>query len=252
MPIFRLGKKLSFPPPYLADPDGLLAVGGDLSPERLLLAYRKGIFPWYSEGLPILWYSPDPRMVLLSHQLHVSRSLKKFIRKRKYKITLDRAFPEVIANCARVPRPNQNGTWITRDMERAYNELHRLGYAHSVEAWSDGKLVGGAYGVSLGALFCGESMFALADNASKVALTTLVHQLHRWGIWLIDCQVYTKHLARFGAIEWPRSKYLRALKDALKYPTRSGKWRLDGDLEFGPSEFQLTPHPKALKWEQPQ
>ncbi len=249
MPVFRLGKQLTFPPPYLAEDDGLLAIGGDLSPERLLLAYRQGIFPWYSDGLVILWYSPDPRLVLLSHKLYINRSLRKFIRKRKYRITLDRAFEEVITNCAEVPRPGQNGTWISPDIKEAYIELHKMGYAHSVEAWSDDKLVGGAYGVCVGGIFCGESMFTLESNASKVAFASLVHQLHRWGIWLTDCQVYTRHLARLGAEEWPRSKFLRVLREVVKRPDLKGVWELDPDLEWGPQAFQLPPLPEALKWE---
>lgn len=227
MPVFRLNARLAFPPPELADESGLLAVGGDLRPERLLLAYSLGIFPWYSEGLPILWYSPDPRLVLESGDLLVSRSLKKTLRRGRYRVTFDTAFDRVIRACADAPRPGQHGTWITDDMVRAYGRLHELGYAHSVEAWLDGELAGGLYGVSLGAGFFGESMFARADDASKVAFVTLVEQLRRWGIDLIDCQVHTEHLARFGAVEWPRERFLERLADVLAQPTRSGRWRLD-------------------------
>jgi leucyl/phenylalanyl-tRNA--protein transferase len=227
MPVFRLNARLAFPPPDLADESGLLAVGGDLKPERLLLAYSLGIFPWYSDGLPILWYSPDPRLVLESADLVVSRSLRKTLRRGQYRVTLDTAFDRVIRACADAPRPGQQGTWITDDMVRAYRRLHELGYAHSAEAWLDGELAGGLYGVSLGAGFFGESMFARADDASKVAFVTLVEQLGRWGIDLIDCQVHTEHLARFGAVEWPRERFLARLAAALEKPTRSGRWRLD-------------------------
>ncbi len=227
MPVFRLNARLAFPPPELADESGLLAVGGDLEPQRLLLAYSLGIFPWYSEGLPILWYSPDPRLVLEHRELVVSRSLKKTLRRGHYRVTLDTAFDRVIRACADAPRPGQHGTWITEDMVCAYRRLHDLGYAHSAEAWLDGELAGGLYGVSLGAGFFGESMFARADDASKVAFVTLVEQLGRWGIDLIDCQVHTEHLARFGAVEWPRDRFLRRLAGALAKPTRSGRWSLD-------------------------
>ena len=227
MPVYRLGKQLAFPPPDQAEESGLLAVGGDLRPERLLLAYSLGIFPWYHEGIPILWYSPDPRTVLEPSALVVSRSLRKAIRRAPYRVTLDTAFGEVIRACAKVPRPGQDGTWITRDMIRAYDRLHELGYAHSVEAWRGDELVGGLYGVSLGRAFFGESMFARADDASKIAFVALVEQLERWDIELIDCQVHTEHLERFGAVEWPRERFLAALAAALEHPTRGGPWRFD-------------------------
>ncbi len=226
MPVFRLDDRLLFPPVDGAE-DGLLAVGGDLRPERLVLAYRSGIFPWYSAGQPILWHSPDPRMVLLAGDLRVSRSLRKTIKQGRYRITLDTAFRRVIEACARARRPGQRGTWITAEMKDAYTELHRRGLAHSVEAWREEKLVGGLYGVSLGAAFFGESMFAAAPDASKVAFVALVEQLARWGIALIDSQVHTDHLARFGASEWPRAAYLRALRKALARPTRDGPWAFD-------------------------
>jgi leucyl/phenylalanyl-tRNA--protein transferase len=224
--IFRLDDRLVFPRPELAEPSGLLAVGGDLKAERLVLAYALGIFPWYSEGQPILWHSPDPRMVLRSSEIHVGRSLAKEMRRAAYEVRLDTSFPEVIRRCARVPRPGQAGTWITREMISAYVELHERGVAHSAEAFLDGELVGGLYGVSLGAAFFGESMFATAPDASKVAFVTLVQQLARWGIELVDCQVRTDHLARFGATEWRRSRFLAALEEALATPTRVGAWRL--------------------------
>lgn len=229
--IFRLDKRLIFPPPHLAEPSGLLAVGGDLSPKRLLLGYSSGIFPWYNEGLPILWHSPDPRMVLHAKALHVGRSLAKEIRRRTYEIRLDTAFREVISACADTPRPDQDGTWITDEMLEAYVELHRLGFAHSVEAWRDGELQGGLYGVSLGSIFFGESMFAHAPDASKVAFVTLVRQMERWGIDLIDCQVKTSHLSRFGAEEEPREQFLEELRAALEKPTRRGVWRFDDEMK---------------------
>ena len=226
MPVFRLDERLVFPPVEYAE-DGLLAVGGDLRPERLLLAYSQGIFPWYEEGQPILWHSPDPRMVLLASEARVSRSLRKTLRKGVYRITLDNAFREVVEGCASARREGQSGTWITRAMKGAYAELHRLGVAHSVEAWREGALSGGLYGVSLGSAFFGESMFARSPDASKAAFAALTEQLQRWGIELVDCQVYTEHLARFGAREWPRRRYLAALKRALRAPTRSGRWAFD-------------------------
>jgi leucyl/phenylalanyl-tRNA--protein transferase len=232
MPVFRLDDRLVFPRPQQAE-GGLLAVGGDLRPERLLLAYSVGIFPWYSVGEPILWHSPDPRMVLMGRRLHVGRSLRKVMARHPYRITLDSAFARVIRSCSKVPRPEQDGTWITSEMEKAYGALHELGYAHSVEAWDGEALVGGLYGVSLGATFFGESMFAEAPDASKVAFVTLVTQLLRWGVGLVDCQVHTEHLERFGAQEIPRATYLRLLKRTLRVPTRRGPWVLDADLAKG-------------------
>lgn len=227
VPIFRLDERIAFPPPELADPSGIIAVGGDLRPERLLLAYSLGIFPWPAEGFPLLWHSPDPRFVLPAGLLHVPARLRKLARKRPYELTCDRAFRQVIEACAAQPRPGQDGTWIDRDMVEAYSELHRLGFAHSAEAWLGDELVGGLYGVSLGAAFFGESMFALRPDASKLCFVALVHQLERWGIDLIDSQVHTPHLARFGAVHWPRERYLRALARALTKPTRRGPWQLD-------------------------
>lgn len=228
MPVYRLDERLIFPPAEEASEEGLLAVGGDLSPERLVLAYSSGIFPWYSKGQPILWHSPDPRMVLLAPQLLVPRSLRKVMRKSPYRLTLDTAFNRVIESCASARRTGQRGTWITPAMKTAYLDLHRRGLAHSAEAWREGELVGGLYGVSLGAAFFGESMFARAPDASKVAFVALTQQLVRWGITLIDCQVYTEHLARFGAEEWPRPRYLKALRKALRSrPTRLGPWRFE-------------------------
>ena len=225
MPIYLLGEDPElFPPPERADRGGLLAVGGDLSPERLLAAYSRGIFPWYNEGQPILWHSPDPRFVLEPAHLHVGRSLRKTLKAGVYEIRWDSAFADVIAACSLTPRPGQDGTWITPAMQEAYAALHRLGYAHSVEAWADGVLVGGFYGVSLGAAFFGESMFARAPDASKVAFATAVERFSAWGFHFIDCQVETEHLARFGAGPWPRARFLAALARALREPTRRGPW----------------------------
>ncbi len=226
MPVYRLDHRLVFPPVEHAE-DGLLAVGGDLGPERLVLAYSSGIFPWYSRGQPILWHSPDPRLVLRVEDLHVPKSLRKTIRKGTFRFTLDEAFPEVIDACARVKRPGQRDTWITPEMKRAYVELHRLGLAHSAEAWQGERLVGGLYGVSLGAAFFGESMFTRVPDASKAAFVVLVEQLRPWGITLVDSQVHTEHVARFGAIECSRRDYLGLLRKALRKATRQGRWRLE-------------------------
>lgn len=225
--IFRLDHRLIFPPPQLAEDNGVLAVGGDLSEERLILAYSSGIFPWPHEGLPLLWHSPDPRTVLVPSEIHVGRSLEKSIRRGTYEVRLDTAFRQVMRGCSEKERPNQDGTWITDEMIEGYVALHRRGLAHSVEAWRGDELVGGLYGVSLGGAFFGESMFAEAPDASKVAFATLVRQLDRWGFDFVDCQVHTEHLERFGAVEWSRTRFLAALKKALKKPTRVGPWRLD-------------------------
>ncbi len=199
-------------------------MGGDLSIERLILAYRMGIFPWYSNGEPILWWSPDPRLILYPEALHVSRSLMKTIKQGCFIVTLDRDFPQVIAACAGSPRDNQPGTWITEEIMDAYCRLHEAGLAHSVEVWYRKELAGGLYGVSLGKCFFGESMFARQNNASKVGLVTLVHLLQKWSFRLIDCQVTTHHLVRMGAREIPRKQFMDELKLALKSPTRKGKW----------------------------
>jgi leucyl/phenylalanyl-tRNA--protein transferase len=231
--VFQLDERLVFPPPELSDPDGLLAVGGDLRPERLVLAYSHGIFPWPTEGFPLLWHSPDPRFVLDAKKLHVPKSLVKAMRRTPYRVSLDSAFRRVIEMCATKRRPGQRGTWITPEMVDAYCELHRLGLAHDVEVWEEKELIGGLYGVSLGGAFFGESMFAKRDNASKVGFVRLVEQLVRWGIHLVDAQVYTSHLERFGAEHWPRSRYLHALSEALSRPTLRGPWHFDEDLEGG-------------------
>jgi len=222
--IFRLPRELVFPDPALADPSGILAVGGDLSPERLILAYASGIFPWFEDGQPILWWSPDPRLVLWPEDLHVARSLAKTIKRGTYDVRYDTAFARVIERCAEVDRPDQEGTWITEDMLDAYLRLHERGFAHSVEAWRDGALVGGLYGVSLGSAFFGESMYTEAPDASKVAFVTLVGRLRGWGFDLLDSQVRTDHLLRFGAVEVPRAEYLERLRVSVARPTRRGSW----------------------------
>lgn len=229
MTIYRIGKELAFPAPEDAEPSGLLGVGGDLGPSRLVLAYSKGIFPWYSEELPILWFSPDPRAVLPVDSLHVGRSLRRRLQQRPYEISLDAAFGSVIRGAAAVPRRRQHGTWITPDMVRAYEGLHRLGLAHSVEAWEGEHLVGGLYGVSLGGVFFGESMFSLRPDASKVAFSCLVRQLEVWDFHLVDCQLPTPHLMSLGAQSWPRARFLAALAEGLRRDTRRGTWRFDGD-----------------------
>jgi len=227
MPVYRLASHPAFPPPSHAEPSGLLAVEGDLSPERLLAAYRNGIFPWYNEGEPILWFSPDPRMVLRADELRVPRGVRRNVSAHAFELRLDTAFEAVVVACAESPRHGQDGTWITAEMIAAYVRLHELGYAHSSEAWLDGELVGGAYGVSLGATFSGESMFHRTTGASLAALIGLVSQLERWGITLVDCQTYTPHFARLGATEWPRDVFLAELARALAKPTRRGVWRFD-------------------------
>jgi leucyl/phenylalanyl-tRNA--protein transferase len=229
--VYRLGPSLEFPPGHHAD-EGLLAIGGDLSPERLLSAYRSGIFPWYSEGQPILWHCPDPRCVLPLEGLHIGRSLRRTLAKRIYDLRFDTAFDEVVLACSTVARAGQEGTWITREMASAYGALHRLGYAHSVEAWQEGALVGGLYGVSLGRMFFGESMFTRRPDASKVALVTLAKRISQWGFSLMDAQVANPHTLAMGAEEWPRSRFLRRLKDELTHPTRRGDWgKPEPDLE---------------------
>lgn len=227
MPIHRLPREIVFPDPERAEPDGLLAVGGDLSPERLLAAYAAGIFPWYSEGAPILWWSPDPRLVLEPGHLHVSRSLQRTLRRRRFRVTADTAFEPVVRRCASRERPGQDGTWITDEMARAYVRLHRLGFAHSFEAWEDEALAGGLYGVSLGAAFFGESMFADRPDASKVAFVRAVELLARRGFGLLDAQVRTEHLLRLGAREIPRREFLRRLARALERPTWRGPWEME-------------------------
>ncbi|MCV6630066.1 MAG: leucyl/phenylalanyl-tRNA--protein transferase [Flavobacteriaceae bacterium] len=209
--MFWLNNEMIFPPISQATSDGIVALGGDLRAARLLLAYRSGIFPWYEEGSPILWWSPDPRMVLFPQDLKVSKSMRQFLRKSRYYITENQAFEQVISHCAKVARSGQEGTWITQDMQAGYLELHRRGIAKSVEVWEDHRLVAGLYGVDLGHVFCGESMFSLRPNASKQAFVYLVRQLDSKAYKLIDCQVYTDHLASLGAKEIPREVFLSYL-----------------------------------------
>lgn len=214
--VFELNNTFDFPDPRLADPDGLLATGGDLNPERIIQAYKKGIFPWFSAGDPILWWSPDPRLVLFPDQLKISRSLSQTIRSERFSTTMNTCFPEVIRQCSNVPRPGQDGTWITRGMIKAYTSLHRMGYARSVEVWKDGLLAGGLYGIEIAGAFFGESMFYTQRDASKIALFHLVRYALSKNIQLIDCQMTTTHLLSLGAIEIPREKYLKLLSGALK------------------------------------
>lgn len=231
MPVYLLSDDLVFPPPQLASEEGLLAVGGDLSQERLLLAYRMGIFPWYSKSEPILWWSPDPRLVLYPWEIHVSKTLKKIIKRGVFQITMDTAFEEVIRACAHVHEKYDGGTWIVDDMIDAYSRLHQSGYAHSVEAWHGGRLVGGLYGLSLGGSFFGESMFSQLSSASSVALVRLAEYLSEKSFDMIDCQVITPHLKRFGAKEIPRDRYLKQLRRSLSMQTITGKWSFTHEYE---------------------
>lgn len=221
-----------FPPVEgaLVDPNGLLAAGGELSPDRLIDAYSRGIFPWFNEGDPLLWWSPDPRMVLFVDELNVSRSLRRVVAAGTFDVTLDTAFADVMAGCA-APRgrdgDDEPGTWITDEMTTAYRELAAMGIAHSVEVWQGGALVGGLYGVALGRMFYGESMFSRVSNASKVALVHLVRQLKAWGFELIDCQMSTDHLASLGAREIPRGEFLKKVDSLVREAGVPGPWRLD-------------------------
>jgi len=213
MPIFKLSDDLIFPHPSLAEEDGLLAIDGDLSPERLMLAYGNGIFPWFSEDEPILWWSPDPRFILYPKDIKISHSMKKLLKKNVYRISFDTCFRDVISNCANVRK--ESGTWITKGMIEGYCKLHELGYAHSVEAWYEEKLVGGLYGISIGKCFFGESMFSTKSNASKAAFITLCKKLEEQGYIMVDCQVYTEHLESLGAVNISREKFLELLKEGI-------------------------------------
>ncbi len=214
MPLFILDKELSFPPVHLAEPDGLLAMGGDLSTERLLLAYRKGIFPWY-EGEHILWWSPDPRFVIFPTELKISKSIKPLLNRNEFEFTTNKAFSQVIRHCKKITRPGQEGTWITNEIEKAYNKLHELGYAHSAEVWKEDELVGGLYGIKLGKVFFGESMFSTISNASRFAFIKYVQQLKEEGICIIDCQVYTEYLESLGARMIDRKEFTSMLKELI-------------------------------------
>ena len=222
---------MPFPPvdQALDKPNGLLAVGGNLSPERLLDAYRHGIFPWFNTDEPVLWWSPDPRMVLFPQEFKVSRSLRKTLRNKQYEVRADSAFEQVMRACAE-PREGQDGTWIHEEMIAAYTALHRMGHAHSIETWIDGELAGGLYGIAIGHMFYGESMFSRRTDASKIALAHLAKQLARWNFGMIDCQMNTHHLASLGAREIPRTEFIVRLRELIHYPDIASPWKLDHDL----------------------
>ena len=244
MPIYRLTDSPTFPNPNEADADGLVAYGGDLSPRRLLTAYAQGLFPWpHGEAWPLLWFSPDPRTVLVPADLHVSRSLRKTLRRGVFTVRFDIAFDQVIHACAATKRPGQQGTWITPAMQHAYRVLHELGFAHSAEAWAEGQLVGGVYGVSLGAAFFAESMFTRRSNAAKVAFVHLARQLEAWGFHFIDCQMHSDHVERFGAVDWERPYFLTALARALRQPTRRGRWVPSDPQDAFPSNGHAARRP---------
>ncbi|MBC7886672.1 MAG: leucyl/phenylalanyl-tRNA--protein transferase [Ferruginibacter sp.] len=213
--MFILNTEIKFPPVELANEEGILAIGGDLGAERLLMAYRSGIFPWYSEGEPILWWSPDPRFVLLPNRLKVSKSMQTVLNNGKFRFTINRAFSQVIQNCKTVYRKEQEGTWISPAIQNAYTQLHELGHAHSAEAWLNGELVGGLYGIRIGKVFFGESMFSKISNASKFAFIKYVRQLQKEGVVMIDCQVFTHHLESLGAAMITRKKFMTLLAENL-------------------------------------
>lgn len=226
MPVFQLSDTPLFPPVELAESNGLLAIGGDLSPDRLIIAYTKGIFPWYSEGEPILWWSPAPRLILQPADFHLPKRLARTIRSGKFTVTADTAFESVISGCATASNRRQKGTWITSAMREAYIHLHKLGYAHSIECWHEGQLSGGLYGICLDEVFFGESMFTLISDASKVALAGLVDHAARTGIALIDCQMLTDHLLQFGAVEVEREVFQGLLEEHINSGTPQKKWHL--------------------------
>ena len=225
MPVYQLTDKLIFPPADLAEKDGLLAIGGDLSPARLLLAYSRGIFPWFAEGDPILWWAPSPRLVIFPDEFKVPKRLSRIMRQGRYAVTLDQAFRQVITGCATSAERQKTGTWITGDMVAAYSRLHDLGYAHSVECWQNDELAGGLYGLSLGGFFFGESMFSRQPNCSKIALVSLVAKLLQWDFDLIDCQMKTAHLMQFGAREIPGAEFQKLLAKSISRPTQKGRWQ---------------------------
>jgi len=231
MPIYMLTDELRFPPPEGASPEGIVAIGGDFRAERLLLGYGQGIFPWPSDGLPLLWFSPDPRFALQPDHSHIPRSLRKRMRRGELQVRFDTAFSDTIRHCAGQPRPGQRGTWITPALMNGYERLHRLGYAHSIEAWQGDELVGGLYGVALGKAFFGESMFAHQPDASKVAFATLLGHLSAWQFRIVDCQVHTEHLERFGAAAWPRADFLQTLRKAVAEEHPSGPWQVELSAE---------------------
>ena len=228
MSVFRLSKEYIFPDPQLAEPDGLLAVGGDLNPARLLAAYQQGIFPWYSEGEPILWWSPVPRLILLPEEFHLPKRLARTLRKKVFEVRVDTAFAEVISSCAAIRRENEEGTWITEEMQKAYMHLHELGFAHSVESWCEGELVGGLYGICLDRIFFGESMFSRKSDASKVAFATLMSNAEQLNIRAVDCQMTTQHLLRFGSREVNREEFDDLLERFIQKLIPQQSWQLGG------------------------
>ena len=225
MPVFQLTDELIFPPAELAERDGLLAIGGDLNPERLLLAYRSGIFPWFSEGDPLLWWSPSPRLVIFPVEFKVPKRLSRLLRQKKYSVTMDHAFRQVITACAGTDERQEKGTWITGDMIEAYCLLHDMGYAHSIECWLNDELAGGLYGISLGGIFFGESMFSIQPNCSKIALVSLMKKLQEWNFDCIDCQMKTEHLMQFGAREIPGTEFQEVLGKSIVQDDHKGKWQ---------------------------
>lgn len=224
MGYYFLRDELFFPPVHTATREGIVAIGGDLSIERLLLAYRSGIFPWFSEGEPIIWWSPDPRFVLYPAKIKISKSMKQLFKKKTFEVTFDKEFSKVITNCQKIKRKGQHGTWITSDMKKAYVDLHYLGYAHSVEVWQEKTLVGGLYGVCLGNIFYGESMFSKVSNASKYGFITLCKILEKRNFTLIDCQVYTEHLESLGAEFIPRNEFIHTVLTQTQHNTYKGNW----------------------------
>jgi leucyl/phenylalanyl-tRNA--protein transferase len=241
-----LGPADPFPPVEhaLADPDGLLAAGGTLALRRLVEAYRRGIFPWFNEGDPVLWWSPDPRTVLVPSRLHVSHSLRKRLKKGAFLVTMDAAFARVLDGCA-APRTQETGTWLTPQMRRAYSALHNAGLAHSIEVWMDGELAGGIYGVSMGRMFFGESMFTRRTDASKIAMAQLAAQLDRWRFPLIDCQLATDHLRSLGAEPMPRRQFVRIVEKLVKEP--APRWEFDDDLRGSAEHAPRALQPRVAK-----
>lgn len=241
MPIYALNDEPIFPDPNDAEPDGLLAVGGDLAPRRVLTAYAHGIFPWPIGDMPLAWFSPPERMILDFADLRISRSLRKSLRSGGFSVTMDQAFSEVMAACSSTPRSHETGTWITEDMQDSYAQIHEIGFAHSVEVWLEGELVGGLYGISIGAMFCGESMFHRATDASKVAFVALASQLKAWDFHFLDCQLHTPHLESLGAAEVPRSDFSERLQAAIWKETRRGQWTFELELAaLGESQKAAT------------
>ncbi len=228
MPVFRLPDEYIFPDPQLAEPDGLLAVGGDLNPARLLAAYQQGIFPWYSDREPILWWSPVPRLILLPEEFHLPKRLARTLRKKRFEVRADTAFAEVISSCAAIRQENGEGTWITEEMQKAYIQLHKLGFAHSVESWYEGELVGGLYGVCLDRVFFGESMFSRKSDASKVAFATLMNNAEQLNLRAVDCQMTTQHLLRFGSREVSREEFDDLLEQFIQERIPQQPWQLAG------------------------